>query len=232
MQAKIEAERLLYICQNQSKLRTDEYIRLRDVAVSDGNIENLEQLVILPSIFTGSSRHMLEYTQDAMTYVRKYGHPDLFITFTCNSSWKEIKDELQYGQLPHNRHDIIVQVFEQKQIKFINAIVKSRIFGIVISWMYFIEWQKRGLPHSHDLIWLREKIHSNRIDDVIKVEFPNPIEDPVLYEIIVKNMIHGPCGVLNMQSPCMKDDKCSKQYPRSFLNETQMDDDGHPKYRC
>jgi len=26
--------------------------------------------------------------QDAMTYVRCYGSPDLFVTFTCNPKWK------------------------------------------------------------------------------------------------------------------------------------------------
>lgn len=29
----------------------------------------------------------------------------------------------------------------------------------------------------------------------------------------------------------MKDNKCSKRYPRSFLSETQTGDDGYPKYR-
>ena len=33
---------------------------------------------------------MNEKTQDVMTYVRKYGRPDIFITFTCNPLWDEI----------------------------------------------------------------------------------------------------------------------------------------------
>ena len=41
---------------------------------------------------------MHEKTQDAMTYVRKYGRPHLFITFTCNPSWPDIKNELMRGQ--------------------------------------------------------------------------------------------------------------------------------------
>lgn len=231
MYAKIEAERLLYIRLNQKKLRTDEYIHLRDAVMNDGNIENMGKLFILPSTFTGSPRHMFEYAQDAMTYVRKYGRPDLFITFTCNASWPEIKEELFYGQSAADRHDIIARVFRQKQIKFIEVIVKSRIFGIVLCWMFTIEWQKRGLPHCHSLIWLKEKIHSNQIDNVISAEFPNPEEDPELYDIIVKNMIHGPCGLVNKDSPCMKDNKCTKKYPRSFVNETQTGEDGYPKYR-
>ncbi|GFV91560.1 helitron_like_N domain-containing protein [Trichonephila clavipes] len=76
MYAKIESERLLYIRLNQVKLRSEEYIHLRDAVVNDGNLSELGKMVILPSTFTGSPRHMHEY---AMTYVRAYGRPDFFL---------------------------------------------------------------------------------------------------------------------------------------------------------
>jgi hypothetical protein len=98
MYAKIESERLLYIRLNQTKLRSEDYIHLRDALANDGNVnpEELGKMVILPSSFTGGPRHMHEYTQDAMTYVRKYGRPDLFITFTCNPTWDEIKEHVTW----------------------------------------------------------------------------------------------------------------------------------------
>jgi len=37
---------------------------------------------------------MNEKSQDAMTYIRNFGRPDLFITFPCNSELPEIKIEL------------------------------------------------------------------------------------------------------------------------------------------
>ena len=58
MYAKIESEWLLYIRFNQKKLRVDEYVHLRDAIANDGDTNNLGQLVILPSTFTGSPRHM------------------------------------------------------------------------------------------------------------------------------------------------------------------------------
>jgi hypothetical protein len=45
--------------------------------------EDIGKMFILPATFTGSPRHMHEYAQDAMAYVRNYGRPHLFITFTC-----------------------------------------------------------------------------------------------------------------------------------------------------
>ena len=50
MYAKIESERLLFVCLNQKKLRVDDYIHLRDAVAGDGNTSNVGQLVIPPSL--------------------------------------------------------------------------------------------------------------------------------------------------------------------------------------
>jgi len=85
MFAKIETERLLFIWLNKIKLRSEKYIHLRKTEANDGNmnLNALGKMIILPVTFTRSQRHMHEYAQDAMTYVREYGRPNLFITFTC-----------------------------------------------------------------------------------------------------------------------------------------------------
>ena len=233
MYAKIETERLLYIRLNQTKLRSEDYIHLRDAIVNDGNVNpnELGKMLILPATFTGSPRHMHEYAQDAMAYVRAYGRPDLFITFTCNPTWSEIKELLLPGQLPSHRHDITARVFKQKLKSLMDLIVKFHVFGETRCWMYSIEWQKRGLPHAHILIWLIEKITPDQIDQIISAEIPDVDVDPDLFEVVTKNMIHGPCGSLNMNSPCMSDGKCTKRYPRDLLAETITGNDGYPLYR-
>lgn len=73
-----------------------------------------------------------------------------------------------------------------------DSIVKHKVFGEVRCWMFSIEWQKRGMPHSHILIWLVNKITPNEIDQVISAEIPDPEVDPVLFDVVTKSMIHGP----------------------------------------
>ncbi|KAL4153295.1 hypothetical protein QTP88_001128 [Uroleucon formosanum] len=97
--------------------------------------------------------------------------------------------------------------------------------------MYSKEWQKRGLPHIHILLWLQHHITPDQIDNVICAEIPDPIRDPQLHEIVKCNMIYGPCGCFNRNSPCMKDNACSKHYPKNLIKETQTGDDGYPKYK-
>ena len=88
-------------------LRADCYQDLQD-AILDGHGDpnNVGHRIILTSTFTGGPRYMHERQQDAMSYVRKYGHPDLFITATTNPNWPEIKNNLLPGQDPQDWPDI------------------------------------------------------------------------------------------------------------------------------
>ena len=92
------------------------------------------------------------------------------------------------------------------------------------AYTYMIEFQKRGLPHCHLLVFLewpsRETVTPSFLDDVIYVEIP-PITSPV-WELVITQMMHGPYGSLNPNSPCMIDGKCDKDFPKDFCNETIM----------
>lgn len=80
-----------------------------------------------------------------------------------------------------------------------------------------IEFQKRGLPHAHILLFLHPEDKPKTptdIDRIISAELPNEEEDPLLYKIVLDSMIHGPCGDLNKKCPCMVDEKCTKHFPK------------------
>jgi len=99
--------------------------------------------VVLPSSFTGSPRHMVGLYQDAMTMVERLGKPDLFITFTCNPSWPEIKNNLLPGQTANDRPDLIAKVFKLKLEALKHDIVEDQCLGRVNGYIYTIEFQKR-----------------------------------------------------------------------------------------
>ena len=91
MYANIEQQRLNYIKMNQLRIRVDLYCGLSDaVAAGDTDSRELGCKIVLPSSYTGIPRQMFELYEDAMSIVRKYGKPDLSITFTCNPKWDEI----------------------------------------------------------------------------------------------------------------------------------------------
>ncbi|CAO3645166.1 unnamed protein product [Mucor hiemalis] len=238
MYAKMEQGRLSFISLNQKQLRADMYKGLEDALTVNDQGVSLAQLgskVILPSSFVGGPRHMAQNYHDAMSIVRRMGKPDLFITFTCNPTWPEITRELLDGQIASDRPDLCVRVFKMKHKQMLTDIVENKIFGRVIGYVYTIEFQKRGLPHAHMLFILHPEDKPNSPEDydkMISAEFPDVNTHPLAYETVTKNMVHGPCGLLNPQSPCMKDLTCTKKFPKPFAPETTLNSTGgYPAYK-
>lgn len=232
----VESKNLNYCRFNQAKLKVETYKALTDYLQNFDNEDstNIGRKVILPSSFQGSPRHLRERYMDAMAIVSKYGRPDIFLTFTCNSLWKEIVNNLEPHQSSYDRPDIVSRVFKLKLKSLINDITKLKIFGEVVGFMYTVEFQKRGLPHAHILIILKgeDKIReSDKVNKLISAEIPDPIEEPDLFKIVTKFMVHGPCGVLNPNSPCMKTGECSKMFPKDFINYTTISNCTYPRYR-
>ncbi|PNY10906.1 helicase-like protein [Trifolium pratense] len=134
--------------------------------------------VILPSTFVGSKRYMDQLYFDGMAISSAVGFPDLFITFTCNPTWPEITRELAKHNLkPQDRPDIVTKVFKIKFDKLMKDLTKRHVLGKVLAYMYTIEFQKRGLPHAHILIFLHPSSKyptPEDIDQIISAEIPNP----------------------------------------------------------
>lgn len=88
-----------------------------------------------------------------------------------------------------------------------------------------LEFQKRRLPHAHIITFLHL---SNKyptpgdIDKIIGGEISNPLKEPRSYNLVKNHMVYGPCDLDNRNSPCMKDDKCSKvlskKIPRLYFS--------------
>ena len=69
------------------------------------------------------------------------------------------------------------------------------------------------------------------INKIISAEIPTEEDDRQLYHLVKTHMIHGPCGLANANSTCMKNGKCSKYFPKKYQTETIVDQDGYPVYR-
>ena len=55
-----------------------------------------------------------------------------------------------------DRPHIVVEVFHQKVQEFKELVIKRDVLGKCIAYTYVIEFQKRGLPHMHLLLFLDE----------------------------------------------------------------------------
>ncbi|KAI9117003.1 hypothetical protein K1719_012002 [Acacia pycnantha] len=231
----VESDRLDYIRKHQKELRVDLYSGITD-ALTRGETDpsSTGRRVILPSSFTGGARYMIQNYQDAMAICAWAGYPDIFITFTCNP-WPEITHHCdQDGLKPCDRPEILSRIFNLKLHKLMRTLKDQKIFGSIKADVYTVEFQKRGLPHAHIILWLSEseKIRSSfEVDQLISAEIPDKLEDPEPYELVGSYMVHGPCGRSSRSAPCMKDGKCSKYFPKRFCARTMLDEHGYPTYR-
>ena len=247
-----ESQKLNYQRMNQVTLRADIYKNVREHVDQRQQAENQDSLynqerenrvgrLILASSFVGSPRWYNSKFQDAMAIVRAMHKPDLFITMTCNPKWPEIQAGLMEGQTAQDRPDLVSRVFKLKKDQLMKDITKNCIFGEVSAYLWVVEFQKRGLPHVHILVILKDQYRPNTrdiIDQIVTAELPpSPLQPGIdddekarrkpLWDLVLSNMIHGPCGNF-----CIDNGKCTKRFPKPFLNETIIDiSTSHPTYR-
>uniref|UniRef100_A0A7S2L200 Helitron helicase-like domain-containing protein n=1 Tax=Skeletonema marinoi TaxID=267567 RepID=A0A7S2L200_9STRA len=137
---------------------------------------------------------------NAMALVAKYGKPTFFLTFTMDVKCNEVTSQLQPGQTPYDRPDLLNRIFAAKRKRLMEEIVKNEIFGKVIANVSVVEFQKRGAPHLHLLIWIKDFAPiALAMDGIISAEIPPPT-DP-LHNVVKRLMVHGPCGANYRASP-------------------------------
>ncbi|XP_040385740.1 uncharacterized protein LOC102722064 isoform X3 [Oryza brachyantha] len=232
----IETSRLTFHSLNQTKLRSETHQGIADaVGRGDSEGKDVGTKVILPSSFTGGRRYMVQNYHDSMAICRSYG-PQICSTFTCNPKWPEIIEAIRFepGQKPSDRSDMVTRVYHMKLDEYIASIKSGEAFGPIQAVVYTVEFQKRGLPHSHTLTWLTAQFEEPSlafIDNLICAEIPDITTDMFGFGLVDEFMIHGSCGEHNPSCPCMKDGRCSKGYPKQLCDATTIDDDGYPIYR-
>ncbi|XP_023765320.1 uncharacterized protein LOC111913842 [Lactuca sativa] len=233
----IEQSRLDFIEQHQQQLRI-EYISGVYDALSKGDTHSrvIGKRVFLPATFIEGPRYMYKHYQDAIAICKVHGKPQYFITFTCNVKWPEYRRYMDaIGQRDiQNRPDIIAHIFRIKVRAFINFLKEEKKFGDVSAYLYTIEFQKKGLPHCHTLLWVTSPFRIQEgadIDKYITAELPDPTLEPALYRTVTTCMLHGPCGSLNIGAPCMVDDKWVKRFPKPLNPLTTFDENGYVHYK-
>lgn len=166
-----------------------------------------------------------------MAITRAIGNPTLFLTFTANPSWPEITENLKHNQTPDSRPDLIAIIFKLKLDQYLYDLKERNVCGVTIGSQYSIEYQKRGLPHAHLLLFLHPDCVPRcpeQVDELVRAQVPR--DDPVLAAIVKSQLTHGPCGSEFPNAPCMRNGRCSKGYPKRWCETTLMGENSYPEY--
>ncbi|GAA0158936.1 hypothetical protein LIER_15839 [Lithospermum erythrorhizon] len=71
----------------------------------------------------------------------------------------------------------------------------------------------------------------DQFDKFVCSKIPDETKHPELYKLVVKHMMHRPCGEKNKNNSCMIDGNCKYYYPREFCEQTTQAKEGYPTYR-
>jgi hypothetical protein len=222
--------RLAYIRANQQRLRREE-----SALTGEDDPETLCN-IYLPASFLGSSRWASEQIADTLAIAAALGNPTFFITMTCNPEWPEIRSQLLPGQDFTDVPVVVTRVFKRKLAVFENTLKTTFLnAGHLDYTIHSIEFQKRGLPHTHILIRFPSAcLHPDDIDRIVSAEMP---QDPKDAELVSKYMMHKhPSAERPPSKYCQKEDDtghrtCRFHYPQRLQAHTIIDSDGRVHYR-
>jgi hypothetical protein len=225
----VENQRLQWFRLNQDVLYAELYSGAKESL--GRNDFQIGCRVILPVGHIGGARHMTQLYHDAMALVRHFGQPSYFITMTANDDWPEIQSCLLPGQVAMDRPDIMTRVFQMKMKAMMHDVNKEGRLGICVSHVRTIKFQNRGRPHVH-FIPIMEAASCPRtpdaVDLVVRAEIPDRDDEPDLWAIVTRSMLHGPC---KPGGSCWRNDKCRFDFPKDYAETTTMTDDAYPNYR-
>ena len=186
--------------------------------------------------------------KDVFAMLRQLGIPTFFVTFSAaDRRWIEIDNAIliSQGKKPmtveeHNNmtweeHCNIImsnpataaRMFQERVYTFINDVIlaPANPIGKVEDYYYRTEFQQRGWPHIHMIIWVKDapvfdkdsdNNIANFVDRYISCELP-PEDDTELYEIVSNVQMHAK----RHTKSCRKTGKvCRFNFPKPPSNRT------------
>jgi hypothetical protein len=186
--------------------------------------------------------------KDVFAMLRQLGMPTFFITFSAaDRRWVEIdnailisqgKDPMtleQHKNMTWEEHCRIImsnpataaRMFQQRVYTFISDVILSPAnpIGKVEDYYYRTEFQQRGWPHIHMIVWIKDAPMLDQdpdediatfIDTYISCELP-PTDDAELHEIVSNVQMH----TKRHTKSCRKTGKvCRFNFPKPPANKT------------
>ncbi|XP_062618787.1 uncharacterized protein LOC134280394 [Saccostrea cucullata] len=212
----------LSIALRKGKAKTDDGKKITASMLT--NSENLQQILKTDAGFRflqpvrGSPPYWQRTMKDLYAMIRQLGIPTWFVTFSAGETrWEETIDALK------NKNDIRpiqdIEWTEKCQLIRENPVMCARLFnhrvqrlftdlimspaqpvGEVTDFFYRTEFQQRGSPHIHCLLWVKnaprlgkntDKEICSFVDKYITCSLPDPEKDPDLNDIVKAVQMHN-----------------------------------------
>ncbi|KAE8296877.1 hypothetical protein D5F01_LYC05647 [Larimichthys crocea] len=194
----------------------------------------------------GTPAYWEKTLKDLNAMVRQLGKPTFFLTFSAaEMRWPEVieavkaqqRQQVDFSQLDWNaKCDIlrsnpvtVMQLFEKRVDELMTILILSpaQHIGEVEDYFYRVEFQARGSPHIHLLVWIKDApefeglqddfVVIKFIDQYITCQMPDPNADSELHKIVSEVQVHS----RNHSKSCKKGNvMCRFGFPKLPMDKT------------
>ena len=193
----------------------------------------------------GSNQYWFMRCSDVLCMVREYGSSTLFLTLSCAEydsldistylrKVNNVSSSYSTGRLRTEDPISVSRKFSQKFHDFFNTVVlKGEVLGKVTHHFYKKEYQARGAPHYHILLWIEgDPVAGSDDGDVvlqwiqerITCRIPEEASNPELHQLVTKYQFHK-CNSYCRRRKRVKDTfitRCRFGFPRQERDEATL----------
>jgi hypothetical protein len=196
--------------------------------------------ITLPTFIRTGDTYFNEKLLHINAMTREYGLPSLFITLTAaESRWTHLKDILKSTDNkdtnPTNRPLHTMLHFTHRKKELWNHVWRKPAnsnWGHLNHFFERVEFQNRGAPHTHSIIWVEKTIDEMIAENLIRSDLPDPILEPELYQLVITHQIHT-CNPTKCGGPAPPGQTCKKNFPRPYSPITYYNaNEFRYTYRC
>ena len=171
----------------------------------------------IPAVVHGSVAFLRKHRRKLFDVMRDDGNADLFLTLTADKRWKEVEG------LPEDDIVAIARVFRERLKNFLDILVEEKVLQrSILQISVSIEWQRRGTPHAHCLLWFHpsEKLISiQEIDELIRTRFTFDEVCPEVQDLCQCLMYHT-CKVGRCKAH--EGAACKRRFPAEAFEKSKM----------
>ena len=163
----------------------------------------------------GSKQYWYLRRSEVLCMVREYGSPTLFLTLSCAEyesleisrylrKVNDVPDSYPIGKLCTEDPIPVSRKFSQKFHDFFQTVIlKGRVLGQVTHYFYKKEYQARGAPHYHIILWVdgAPTVGKDEPEEVLRwiqeritCRIPDENSNPELHELVNKYQRHKCSG--------------------------------------
>ena len=182
---------------------------LAKIEASDNQLE-ASLFTMLQSV-RGTKQYWWARKSDLKCMVRHWGSPTLFLTFSCAEyEWSDMARYLRNVNIVSPSYDIgrlctedpvsVSRKFSEKFHAFFRTVIcKGEVLGEVEHFYWKKEYQARGAPHYHVLLWIRDAPVIGRdnsaavlkwVQERVTCHIPDKKTSPELHELVTRYQMH------------------------------------------